>query len=188
VWVVDDPKSIVVTRVCLCVCLSAAVRRHYCTDPDVTWGHGRGCPLVVHYWADLQSGQACVHLAIWRHSANGRLGGVCSRCWPLTGGWWGAFSKLRGVYGKWAWLARRWLAVDGGHSQHYWRPGLRASSDGVLATKSECKMLASTCLYSLYAWFVIITGWKKFHCGCLSRAAFLYSSGHPHVLLWHLGL
>ena len=39
-----------------------------------------------------------------------------------------------------------------GHSQHYWRPGLRASSDGVLATKSERKMLASTCLYSLYAW------------------------------------
>ena len=44
--------------VCLCVsvCLSAAVRPHYCTDPDVTWGRGRGCPLVVHYWADLQSG------------------------------------------------------------------------------------------------------------------------------------
>jgi len=30
--------------VCLCVCLSAAVRPHYCTDPDVTWGRGRGCP------------------------------------------------------------------------------------------------------------------------------------------------
>ena len=40
----------------MCVCLSAAVPPHYCTDPDVTWGHGRGCPLVVHYWADLQSG------------------------------------------------------------------------------------------------------------------------------------
>jgi len=40
---------------CVSVCLSAAVRPHYCTDPDVTWGHGRGCPLVVHYWADLQS-------------------------------------------------------------------------------------------------------------------------------------
>jgi len=39
----------------LCVCLSAAVRPHYCTDPDVTWGCGRGCPLVGHYWADLQS-------------------------------------------------------------------------------------------------------------------------------------
>jgi len=28
---------------------------HYCIDPDVAWGSGRGCPLVVHYWADLQS-------------------------------------------------------------------------------------------------------------------------------------
>jgi len=56
-WVVDDAKCIVVMRVCVCVCvsvcLSAAVRPHYCTDPDVTWGRGRGCPLVVHYWADL---------------------------------------------------------------------------------------------------------------------------------------
>jgi len=42
--------------VCLRVCLSAAVRPHYYTDPDVTWGRGRCCPLVVHYWADLQSG------------------------------------------------------------------------------------------------------------------------------------
>ena len=41
---------------CLSVCLSAAVRPHYCTDPDVTWEHGRDCHLVVHYWADLQSG------------------------------------------------------------------------------------------------------------------------------------
>ena len=41
--------------VCLSVCLSAAACPHYCTDPDATWGSGRGCPLVVHYWADLQS-------------------------------------------------------------------------------------------------------------------------------------
>ena len=34
--------------VCLSACLSAAVRPHYYTDPDVTW-----LPLVVHYWADL---------------------------------------------------------------------------------------------------------------------------------------
>ena len=39
--------------VCLCVCVSV---RGHTPDPDVTWGHGRGCPLVVHYWADLQSG------------------------------------------------------------------------------------------------------------------------------------
>jgi len=31
-------------RVCLSVCLSAAVGPHGCTDPDVTWGSGRGCP------------------------------------------------------------------------------------------------------------------------------------------------
>ena len=43
-------------RVCVSVCMSVAARPHYCTDPDVTWGSGRGCPLVVHYWADLQSG------------------------------------------------------------------------------------------------------------------------------------
>jgi len=40
---------------CLSVCLSVAACPHYCMDPDVTWGSGRGCPLVVHYWADLQS-------------------------------------------------------------------------------------------------------------------------------------
>jgi len=38
----------------LCVCLSLAVFPHHCTDPDVSWGNGKGCPLVVHYWADLQ--------------------------------------------------------------------------------------------------------------------------------------
>ena len=44
--------------VCLCVYVRVSVRGRmpiqYCTDPDVTWGSGRGCPLVVHYWADLQ--------------------------------------------------------------------------------------------------------------------------------------
>jgi len=56
-WVEEHEKCIVVTRVCLCVCvcLSAAACLQYCTDLDVTWGNGRGCPLVVHYWADLQS-------------------------------------------------------------------------------------------------------------------------------------
>ena len=39
----------------LSVCLSAAACPHYYTDPDVTWGSGRGCPLVAHYSADLQS-------------------------------------------------------------------------------------------------------------------------------------
>jgi len=42
-----------VTAVCVsvCLCLSLAAFPHYCTDPDVSWGNGRWCPLVVHYWA-----------------------------------------------------------------------------------------------------------------------------------------
>jgi len=45
----------VVARLCLYVWLSVDAFSHYCTDPDVTWRSGSGCPLVVHYWADLQS-------------------------------------------------------------------------------------------------------------------------------------
>ena len=43
------------SRLCVSVCMSAAACPHYCTNADVTWSNGRGCPLVVHYWADLQS-------------------------------------------------------------------------------------------------------------------------------------
>jgi len=53
-WVVDDVKCILVTCVCVSVCLSVTACLHYCMDPDVTWGSGRGCPLVVHNGADLQ--------------------------------------------------------------------------------------------------------------------------------------
>ena len=56
-----------VVCVCVSVCLSVAVRPHYCTDPDVTWGHGRGCPLVVHYWGGFAIG-AWVGL-LWQHNA-----------------------------------------------------------------------------------------------------------------------
>ena len=52
--VIDDTKCILVTVVCVCVCLSFTAFPHYCTDPDVTPGNGRKCPLVVHYWVDLQ--------------------------------------------------------------------------------------------------------------------------------------
>jgi len=68
---VDNAKCIVVTRVCVSVCVSVSVRLsaaaclHYCMDPDVTWMSGRGCPLVVHYWVDLQS----VH-GLREHNAN----------------------------------------------------------------------------------------------------------------------
>ena len=42
-------------RLCVSVCLTAAACLHYSADPDVTSESGRGCFLVVHNWADLQS-------------------------------------------------------------------------------------------------------------------------------------
>jgi len=49
----ESTRNVLWSCASVCVCLSACL--HYCMDPDVTWGSGRGCPLVVHYWADLQS-------------------------------------------------------------------------------------------------------------------------------------
>ena len=45
-----------VTHVCVCVCLS--VRGHMPAllhGPRCNLGSGRECPIVVQYWADLQS-------------------------------------------------------------------------------------------------------------------------------------
>jgi len=114
-WVIDDAKCIMVTHVCVCPRPYA----HTCTDPDVTWGSGRGCPLVVHYWADLQS----VHGLRWYGNITWTLATSlrpsrdmttlcerstgCARCWPVTGGWRQVFSKSRAVYGKRARLAGR---------------------------------------------------------------------------------
>ena len=54
-WGIAEAKCIVVTDVCVSLCPSPPAFPHYRTDPDVTWGNGKGCPLVVHCWADLQS-------------------------------------------------------------------------------------------------------------------------------------
>jgi len=57
-WVVDDAKCILVTRVCLCVCLSVCLSVHRIPTllhrPGCKLGEWWGCPLVVHYRADLQ--------------------------------------------------------------------------------------------------------------------------------------
>ena len=52
--------------VCLSVCLSAAVCPHYCTDPDVTWGSGRGCPYAL--LGEFAIGARVTLL--WQHNAN----------------------------------------------------------------------------------------------------------------------
>jgi len=42
--------------VCLCVSVPCRIPTDLqcCPDPGITLGNGRGCPLVVHYWAYLQ--------------------------------------------------------------------------------------------------------------------------------------
>jgi len=42
-------------RLCVCVSVRGRTPTLLHGDADVTWGRGRSCPLVVHYWADLQS-------------------------------------------------------------------------------------------------------------------------------------
>jgi len=69
-----------------------------------------------------------------------------------AGRWRGAFSKLRATYGKWAWLAGRWLAVDGGVFNitaaawtagfHWWRSGNITRTQNV----SEYMLVLALCL------------------------------------------
>ena len=55
---------------CVSVCPSS--HAHNTLTQIITYrGHGRGCPLVVHYWVDLQS----VHMTTYR-AANAKCQGV----------------------------------------------------------------------------------------------------------------
>ena len=117
----------------LCVCLSAAVRPHYCTDPDVAWGAWYRLPPSCALLGGFAIGARVALL--WQHnanpsyklasiqryddSANARLGGVGARRRPATGGRRGAPPKPCAAYGKRARPARRRPAADGGRSQHY---------------------------------------------------------------------
>ena len=65
------PREMYCAHACLCVCLSAylstAACPHYCTDPDVTWGCGRGCPLVVHIGWICNRCMGCFAMAtLWK--------------------------------------------------------------------------------------------------------------------------
>ena len=127
-------------------------------------------PLVVHYWADLQSGYGLrcygnitgtlgtklasilryddiVRTAGWAGSAR-----VAGRRPAGDGGTPKTARRIReaGAAGPPATGRRR-----GAFSTLLRKSGMRASTSGVLATKSEHKMLASTRLYSLYAWFAL---------------------------------
>jgi len=62
-------REMYIVCVCVSACLSAAAFPvpTLLQGPGRNLGNGRGCPLVVHYWADLQS----VAL-LSQHSANAK--------------------------------------------------------------------------------------------------------------------
>jgi len=122
----------------LCVCLSVLGRMPTLVHgPGCNLGSGRGCPLVVHYWADLQ----LVH-------------GL--RCCGNTRNAWQSPAVI--------WQARRArchaLRMPGRCRQRLPSPAIKSThllralfhfidTAGVLL--HECEMLVSTCLFSLYA-------------------------------------
>ena len=92
-------------RLCVCVCLSVCPRP--AADPDVTWGRCRGCPLVVHYWADLQSGHGLRCYVNITRTLVTSLRPSRDMTTVRTADWAGS-----------ARAAGRWLAGDGGRSQN----------------------------------------------------------------------
>jgi len=153
-WVVDDAKCIVVTRICVsvyvCVCLSAAVRPHYCTDPDVTSGRGRGCPPSCALLGGFAIGARVALL--WQHNTKPSYNLASSPQYDdivRTAGWAGSVCVAdrrrgapktahriwqAGVAGPLATSRRR-----GAFSTLLRQSGMRASTGGILATKSERK-------------------------------------------------
>ena len=61
---------------CMSVCLSAAACPHYCTDPDVTWGNGRGCTCALLGGFAIGARVAL----LWQHNANAK----CKRLHACT--------------------------------------------------------------------------------------------------------
>jgi len=160
--------------VCLSVCLSAAACPHYCMD--VSWASGRGCPRSC---ALLGRFAICARVVLlWQHNPNPSyklasipryddivrmLGRVCLRYWLVMG----AFSKLHGVYRKWAWLAGRRLAVHGGviniTAAAWWRSGNITQMQNV----SEYMLVLTLCLVSFaFSALMLLVGWQEGHPAC----------------------
>jgi len=89
VSLVDDAQCIVVTCVCVCLCDCLSVRSRMPTllhGPGCNLETGRGCPLVVHYWADLQSvhGLRCYgNITQTRNVSEYMLMAALCNIWPL---------------------------------------------------------------------------------------------------------
>ena len=122
-------------------------------EPRLYLGSGRGCPLVVHYWADLQ----LVH-------------GL--RCYGNT-------MEMRGRAQPSGNPSGPAHAARTTHARTHARTSDKIDEPAACATLSatrpfhfvhtarvlqrEREMLASTCLYSLYAWLCFIVCCDRTH-------------------------
>jgi len=165
-------------RLCVCVCvhvsvcLSLAAFLHYCTDSDVSWGNGKGCPLVVHYWTDLQSvhGFRCYNikartrnvsdwlysLYAWLHFARGVADARCVLVTAVCVSVCVCVSLCPSPHSHTTGQTRMWLGNDTACPLvvHYWADlqsvhGFRCY-DNIARTRN-----VSEWLYSLYAWFIL---------------------------------
>jgi len=126
-------------RLCVCVsvCLSAAECLHYCTDPDVTWGSGRDAP-------------SCALLSEFA------IGARDASLWQHYGNAWQSPAVIRQAQ-------RTPHALICTHARTSDKIDAPAACATLSATRPfdfvhtarvlqrEREMLASTCLYSLYA-------------------------------------
>jgi len=88
----SQAKCILAMAVCLSVCVCVSVRRriptslHHCTYPEVTVGNDSGCPVIVRYWAYLQSvhGFRCYDNIHYVYDTIGRRCNA-NQTWPWVG-------------------------------------------------------------------------------------------------------
>ena len=120
--------------------MSLAAFLHYCTDPDVTLGNDSLCPLVVHYWADLQlitcPGFATMATCTCKYNTIGRGCNVNAHQLTLM------------LFGK--------LSVKFTLTLFSQLP-IKSNK-----TCTECKMLPSTCTCSL-GWVIIYLLYNRTH-------------------------
>jgi len=97
-------------RLCVCLCLSAAACPHCCTDPDVTWGTGAGCPPSCALLGGFAIGARVALL--WQHSANAKYQRVLSTYWLYA--WFVNISLIRKLLRCIAAVARFGLLLQTG--------------------------------------------------------------------------
>ena len=142
----------VCVSVCLSVCLSAAACPHYCTDPDVNWRSGRGCPLKGKERKSIYTAPFCTEVHTKRSGMDHTVL-PANNTMPAFPSWRSPDVTTTATEAADIQLQLTTLVV------HCWANlqsvhGLRCYGN-ITSTRNVSEY---TCLYSLYAWFWISCG------------------------------